>query len=375
MRFANSATVGFVVSHACPLRCDFCCSDRSSVGPGRIGRDAITEILVGFAAEPSVRDFAFSGGDPFLYHEDIVAAVGAAREAGVRQPFHVVTSGYWAGRGRTRALLRDLRGVGMSRIVLSYDHEHARWVSPGQIREICDAAMLLGLEVEIWGTFWDEDEDVRDLLPDLDPAIRIVSHLALRAGRGAGSGKRARHSLPEDSKYSCGRPGHYSVAIYPDGEAFPCCSGDFNRSGGLSCGNVNRQSPGEILEAAFANFHVRTVKELGWGALYALVRSRFPELAPRLPSFGEADSACDICRPLNLELKAELAPVYALIEAEYACTTAEFEWMRQEREGAGSALRKFDGRTVRLDELKRSLREDAGLRRRWITGRATMAAP
>ncbi len=314
----NTATVGFIMSHACPLKCDFCCHDRQTVGPGRVSRAAMLDVMARFGLEPSVVRFAFSGGEPFLYYDDIVAALADARLAGVAQPFSIVTSAHWAGGRRTRDWLARLCALGMDRIDISYDTEHARWVTPGQVREVGLAARELGARVEVHANFWDRAERVQELLPDVEQwADQVYTRWVVRAGRAARSGRRANHHVPEQAKYSCGQPAHYAISVFPDGEAYPCCSGDFNQSAKLSCGNVNKDSAGEILATAYANFHVRMVKEFGWGVLFDVVRRDFPELASRLPDFADADGPCEVCRDLNTRLKEELRPVYARIEAQY----------------------------------------------------------
>jgi hypothetical protein len=243
-------------------------------------------------------------------------------------------------------------------------------VSAGQILDICRASEALGVAVEIWGTFWDAGERVQDLLPEIERWATVQNGLVSRSGRAARSGKRARHARPEAEKYSCGGAGHYLVSIFPDGEVFPCCSGDFNRSAGLSCGNIRRDAPAAILRAAYGDFHVRTAKDLGWGVLYAVVERHFPALAPRLPRFADADSPCEICRTLNRDLKQALAPVYAMIETEFALTEAEFEWARLDR-SEGPRPRRLGAACAR-GELRERFAGDAALRRAYLAGDAAI---
>ena len=72
----DRAKIAFVLSHACPLKCDFCCSTRDVVGPRRLRRKTMEECLIRFSREAAVTDFGFTGGDPFLYIDDIKQAVG-----------------------------------------------------------------------------------------------------------------------------------------------------------------------------------------------------------------------------------------------------------------------------------------------------------
>jgi MoaA/NifB/PqqE/SkfB family radical SAM enzyme len=319
-----------MLSHACPLKCNFCCSTREVVGRARISRTMIEQCILTFADQPAVTRFAFTGGEPFLYLEDIKAALASVRDLGVSKPAHIVTSAYWAkDLLQVRSILSDLQAVGIDGLGLSFDHEHAKWVAPDQIRLVCRAAGELGLWIYLTGTFWSETDAVEDLFPDLVAAshIRMSSSIVVAMGRARTSASWPRaYNLPMEEKLSCGRPGYYSLTIYPDGEVYPCCSGGMQIEGKLSCGNVHRDSPQRIVYLALANFHVRLVKEFGWAVLYELVAREAPDILPRLPSIHKADSVCEICRDLNLGFKDVLAPIYEQIEAEYARCRAALEW-------------------------------------------------
>lgn len=326
----DQVIVTFVVSHACPLKCNFCCSTRDVVGPRRIRQSMMEDVMTRFAGEPGVARFSFTGGEPFLYLPDIKAAIRTVRAAGVTQPVHIMTSSHWARDiDQVRETLTELHGLGLDLLGLSYDHEHAKWVSPAQIEMVCDVAAELGIKVHLVGTFWNETDRLTDLIPELvaRPEIRTFTYPVAEMGRAkeSATGPR-RRDVPKEDKYSCGRGGTYSLSVYPDGEVYPCCAGGLQIEGKLSCGNVNRDQPARIIYTALTKFHVRMVKEYGWGVLYALVEREAPELVPQLPRFEEADGVCTICRDLNLTLGEKLAPIYDLIEKEYARARAEHEW-------------------------------------------------
>lgn len=369
--------VTFVMSHACPLQCDFCCSTREVVGPGRISRTMMTDCLVRFGREQAVQRFAFTGGDPFLYRADIAAAVRAARDCGVARPFQIVTSAYWAqDDGQVLSLLGELRALGLDKLGLSYDREHARWVSPGQIEMVCKAAEALSIAVSLTGTFWDRDDSVEKLLPDLvqRQAIHIINMPVAPMGRARVQARMAkRPAVPIEEKLSCGQPGHYSLSIYPDGEVYPCCSGGFQIEGRLSCGNVHRDPASRLLYAALTKFHVRLVKEFGWGLLYELVEREAPELASKLPRLEDAGGVCELCRDLNVGFADKLAPLYTTIEIEYARTRAEFEWRAI---GAGTTADRlwFDNVPVSLPELLDSLTSHRDVRLDYLAGSRCIAA-
>lgn len=370
----NTATVGFIMSHACPLKCDFCCHDRQVLGPGRLRRTEIESHLIAFGAEASVTRFGFSGGEPFLYFDDIVAALSSARAAGVTQPFSVVTSAHWAKAPGAAEKLRTLRDLGLDLINLSYDTEHAKWVTPEDIRRVGHYSRELGIRVEVSAAFWDKDESILDLLPDVeDWADQVYSYWVVRSGRAGRSGRRANHDMPTEAKFSCGKPTHYTVVIHPDGKVFPCCAGDFNQAAKISCGDVRVDTPAQILENAYSNFHVRMAKELGWGALYDLIEREYPELVPQLTAFEDVDSPCEICRDLNVKMKEVLAPIYDRIEAVYAQAMAEADIAGLPAQDDSGPMR-LGSRCGSAAELFQALADDRKGRRRYIAGLDQIAA-
>jgi len=371
-RMQDKATVVFVMAHACPLKCDFCCHPREVVGPKRLDRATLAKWMIRFAQEPPIRRFCFTGGEPFLYLEDIKCAVAEAREAGVTQPFHIVTAAPWAkSKAQVQTVLLELRSLGMDLIGLSYDHEHAKWVKSEQILWVIDVAAELGLRVNLNGVFWNVDESISDLLPTdkLPGEVKVTSYLAAPAGRAKKSKSwPRRYDLPNDRKYTCGKPAVYDITIYPDGEVYPCCSGGFNKEGKLSCGNINKDTAKDILRSAFSNFHVRMVKEFGWGVLYSFIRKNDPELYSKLPRFEDVDGVCEICQHLNAKMAPELRPAYAEIEAEYARSRAELEWKKLDEWSGVAQIRSFGRSQGSLSEILQRLTSDQALRRDYLAG-------
>ena len=187
------ATIVFVLSHACPLKCSFCCHTRDVVGPARMTRAMMADWMQQFAGEAGVDRFCFTGGEPFLYLADIKAAVATAREAGVALPFHIVTAAQWVkDRDHAYEVLAELRSLGMDLVGLSYDHEHAKWVKPEQVIAVCEVAAELSMLVNLNGVFWNLEEGLGDLLPvdALPKNVRTRNYLAVPAGRAYSRGIR-----------------------------------------------------------------------------------------------------------------------------------------------------------------------------------------
>ena len=325
----NYAIVGFIYNHPCPLKCNFCCHTAEVVGPGKLTPEKVAPVIERFAVHDSVVRFAFSGGDPFLFLDEIMLTMKTVREAGVTQPFHMVTSGYWADSDEVAMdILRPLFDLGMDNLCLSFDREHAKYVPVEYIYRIERTCVQLGIKLEVFGVFWDEGDTVEKVAPGLTHA-KTYSDLAMPIGAARNLFlEGARYQQADSKKFSCGKPKVYDVAIYPNGDVFPCCSGGFNKEAKLECGNVFRDESSEILNRVFTNFHVRIAKEIGFNRLYDIVREKRPDLYDRLTPFEAVDSVCEICRNIHAseDLRADLREVYEEMEIDYVLSEVDKDW-------------------------------------------------
>ena len=317
------ATVGFVYNEPCPLKCDFCCHTKEVVGTGRMTPENIIPVVLKFASHPSIFRYAFTGGDPFVYYKDIVAIMSAARQHGVTQPFHIVTSGYWAKSDKIAdQRIATLKSLGMDVLYVSHDLEHQKWVSAEYVYRIEDACHRHGIELHVHGIFWDRSTTVEDLLPALKTKNVNTGYVA-PIGRARAQSERIMRDTPDCEKSSCGNPLDYDLTVYPNGDVFPCCSGGFNKEGKFLLGNVFTDDAESIIANCYKNFVVVVAKEIGFHKLF----ERVPlEERKRLgiPEFSQVATVCEVCSVIHgrQEIMQALKPV--LDEMEIAHCVSRF---------------------------------------------------
>ncbi len=315
--FLPNFTVGFVYNEPCPLKCDFCCHTKENVGSGRLTPENATPIVLGYAKNKHVTRFAFTGGDPFIYIEEIIKIMAEARAYGIWQPFHIVSSGYWAKtKEYTFAILTELHSIGMDRLYISYDYEHAKWVTPEQVYNIEDACIAIGIHFCVYGVFWNHGEAVKDLLPNIK-TDSIDSSLVAPIGRALSSTKKLPISAPE-TNYSCGKPQDYDITIYPNGDTYPCCSGGFNKKAKLFLGNSFIDSVDNIISACSGNFLVTIAKEIGFDKLVQKMCDLKLDMSG-IPGFDNIKTVCEFCSIVNGNdaAKSAAADAVAALEVEY----------------------------------------------------------
>jgi organic radical activating enzyme len=320
----DTFTIGFVYNYPCPLQCDFCCHTKENVGPGKLTRELIKDVVLRFAPIPEVTRFAFTGGDPMIYVKDIVSVFREARAAGVKQPFHVVTSGFWAkDLATTTSKLAALQEVGLDSLNLSYDREHQKWVPKDYVLRILEVCQQLNIALDIFGVFWDQDDKVQNLVPEIASSTydRLSTHSVYVApiGRARENYKaRKNFTVPAEAKSKCFKPGHYDVSVYPNGDAYPCCSGGYNKEAKLLLGNAFVDDAKAILEKASRNFHVRIAKEIGFDVLLKEIDAL--GIKVDLPTLDEVETVCEMCALIHSDqrIKDKIAEAYDSIKMSYA---------------------------------------------------------
>lgn len=325
----NHVTVGFNYTYKCPLKCNFCANPKSVIGDKEFTSEELTHLVIEFSKHQDVDRFVLTGGEPFLYIKDIIKALKTIRSFGVQQPFRMVTSGYWGNTNKyVEEIIDKLKLLGVDEICLSYDFEHAQYVSSDAIKTILHHAKRVGILTEISGTFWNETDNLESLISISDGTCKRNT-LVMPTGRAKShfQGKK-RYNIAPEEKVSCGHPRSYSLSIYPDGEVYPCCAGGFSRDAKLGCGNVYIESPKSIISNVYSNFHVRIAKEIGFDKLYHIIQIKHPEIYDQLINFSDIDSVCQVCESIHSDsdLLKKLTDVYKDMEIDYIISDLENWW-------------------------------------------------
>jgi MoaA/NifB/PqqE/SkfB family radical SAM enzyme len=230
----------FKPTRACPARCDFCC-DPHEASQDRLQRSDMIGLVDRVAQElPGIiGTVGFTGGEPFLRFDDMRAVLARARASGMAGA--VVSSSYWASSpALALARLGILAEAGLRRYSTSCDSEHLRFVPLAHIRQAVTAAIELGLEVTVTGTFSGIGERVAPLLGE-DLAALVICEEKLIAPFGRASGKAAtvtHYGLRSDpAQWRCYRRLGHDILVQPNGDVLPCCATN-NTINPLVFGNV-----------------------------------------------------------------------------------------------------------------------------------------
>ena len=129
-------------------KCNFACAHCGfSCGPDREEKMSLEDAAgyIDAAAEnPDLQMIAFSGGEPFLYFDEVKTLMAHSYSKGLQGG--ITTNGYWAsGYKETLAVLTGLQEIGLKNIITSFDDYHNRFVPAENISNIIRAASELGI--------------------------------------------------------------------------------------------------------------------------------------------------------------------------------------------------------------------------------------
>lgn len=293
-------------TYQCNLSCPHCCVPIE--WPDRLP----VEVALRFLAEAhayGIRTLGFTGGEPFLYPEFVLALTRRAAALGFKFD-KVQTNGVWfRDKAHLESVLVDLREAGFTgKLGLSVDKFHGMDLEP--LATFCRTARQVFAQDNIIALNYasrapDQGlEPVHRLAKLLDgvvewsPRLRRYlfvtpdltmtlnwNHLAPveRAEKlgGAWDG----HWFAEDY---CEGPGQ-ALIVTPKGEVKPCCgfASDLEQ---LTIGNIYTDSVTQIVEQARRHPYVGRVFSEGLLALKEEILARHPEALP-----GATSNQCYLC--------------------------------------------------------------------------------
>jgi MoaA/NifB/PqqE/SkfB family radical SAM enzyme len=133
-------------------KCNFSCSHCGfSCGPERnekIDLKIAKKYIEEASLNKNLKMVAYSGGEPFLYIEELKELMAFSNNKGLRAG--VVTNCFWADSEKIAfELLSELKGLGLDEIITSLDDYHLKHVDIGNINNVVNAAVSLGIMVGI----------------------------------------------------------------------------------------------------------------------------------------------------------------------------------------------------------------------------------
>ena len=298
--------LSFAGTYQCNLTCPHCCvpiewADRLDIGVAR--------RFLEDAHRHGIELLGFTGGEPFLYPEFLVALTRRAAELGFRFD-KIVTNGVWhTSRRHLRATLRALADAGFTgKLGLSVDKFHGSHTP--RLAEFCRTARaVFGRDNVLSLSYASRRPDaglepVQALAAELDAVIEWTELLGryLLVSRDLTMTLNWNHLAPVERAEKlagawdgtwfgedfCEGPGQ-ALIVNPRGEVKPCCgfASDLDQ---LTIGNIHRDTISRIVRRARRHPYVGKVFREGLTAIRDEILARDPDALP-----GATSNHCYFC--------------------------------------------------------------------------------
>lgn len=228
-------TLGFILTATCTASCKMCSLSCSPFSKEKLDVERI-KFLIRSSKDTTIKHIAISGGEPFLYFEDLLEIVSVAKEVG--KTSNIVTNGFWANDcSTTYKKIKSLKNAGLSSLNFSYDNYHADFVAKENIKlgiSVCNDLNLPYL-VAMCKTQSETLGSLIDSLTSDSPSTNILINKCLPVGnalQNISATEFSRDVKPKNLK--C--PNDGLLIVHYSGKVFPCCS-HYVFSSNLSLGN------------------------------------------------------------------------------------------------------------------------------------------
>lgn len=268
--------------------------------------------LIRDADRSGINHVVFSGGEPFIFPQDLFMAINEASE--LCKYISIRTNGFWAASDKIaeRALF-FLWCKSVYNLGVSYDAFHSGFVGLDCIKRILRISKELGLEVWLDWVGGETRQQVWEQLGDDMCLVRVVSR-PVRIGRATllTNGECSLYPLwdiefESNFSYGCGNPDTLQLEVYPEGvvNLSSCCYANPRLLRRRGDGEVWIEKLAEEVENDPA---IDFLFRYGVGGLIRKAREEMPAL---LQSYYTSD--CEACH----SLLGRLFPVKGMSVGDY----------------------------------------------------------
>jgi MoaA/NifB/PqqE/SkfB family radical SAM enzyme len=119
----------------CNASCSHCVVESGPRRTGRMPIDLATQLIEGARAIPRLRLVVFSGGESFIYLEDILKLCQIARDFGLQT--RVISNAYWARTPEmAAAMLERLEERALDQLAISFGDFHRAYIAAERVRNV-----------------------------------------------------------------------------------------------------------------------------------------------------------------------------------------------------------------------------------------------
>lgn len=328
-------TLTLVLSWQCNFTCDHCGFSCSPDRVERLSLDRAMAYIDQAASQKRLKMVAYSGGEPFLFYQDVRVLMRHASSKGLMGG--IVTNCFWAqGDAIVRERLTELKCLGLQEIITSVDEYHLRHVPASSVARVIRTAVALdirvGINILVTTNSIISSDNLSDLLVIDQALLSDREKVWIRESSPVSVG-RAKEKLPVRAAKLYGQkelifnPCLFAVrnaVITPDGSVFACCGfGGATADGPSSItygGNADAEPFKDIIDQFSRNLLLNLIVHYGPYYLLTLVAEERPQLRFR----KKYVSNCDVCEEISSNVNLRRVLIRILMNmAEHARSSVD----------------------------------------------------
>lgn len=327
-------TFTLFLSWKCNFTCSHCGFSCSPQRKEKMDIKSAKSYIEEASKNPNLKMVAYSGGEPFLFYEELKELMSFSYSKGFRAG--VVTNCFWSDSpGIAAERLNELKELGLDEVITSVDDYHLEHVNMHNIKNLIEAAIALKIRVGI-NILMTLDSRVRK--DNLHVLLNLPEHLLknpenvwiresspIRVGRAKKYFEKSRLKQYGEMDLM-GNPCYYVIrntVVAPDGSTYACCgfggATEYGPSSITYGGNINERGFNNILEGFKANLLLNIISSKGPYVLLKMAQ----EIDPALKTRTGFVSNCDVCEEIssNLQLRNVLKKLLDDLAASVMNTT------------------------------------------------------
>ena len=284
--------VGLVYTRKCPLACRHCITESSPSAKGKMRLEQAKQYLPILARFTS--SISFTGGEPLLYHKEIVQLAEYATQLGLG--VRIVTGAGWVRDERTaHRKVSELAQAGVSGMTISSDGYHEEFSPRERAVLLARLAVAAGLDVRVNVVVPADatsDDACRSDFAGLPVKGQPVQ--LMRLGMARTLPLEQFHWTDGPPKGPCGAV--LKAEIDYDGTVYACCgpSTYSAKTSPLVLGNAEAEPLEDILERAIQDPILEVISLIGPYGLYHLLQG-YPAGRAVFHERAKYFGICDLC--------------------------------------------------------------------------------
>ena len=259
--------LAIVMTDKCSASCDMCCFGCTPHGKMHLSTELMKDVIRQAGETKSVHSVGFTGGEPFLFFDQLKECAAYAKSLGLRVT--VNTNGFW-GKNEKRALemVLELNEAGVEVISFSADRYHQQFVPIKDLQTAMHVTVEagIGLEVSVMETVG--SDDIVQMTEALRPEIyraRIINHPLLPVGKALETISNDNYIKEfESCNAKCTFDGLFQLNF--DGNYYLCCSQFSREIPHINLGNAYEVPLADLERKISSNdyLYVMLLNGLGW---------------------------------------------------------------------------------------------------------------